>query len=370
MNNYLIRYDNSINSMFPVDLTKLEMNAFMYILSGFNGNDNDELVIPYQKIREIIRYNPKRTAKDFEEMLEKLCKKLKQVTLLIGNDKEDGDYCVFPTFIRNWYEQHLTVALNPHARQLLNIPKCYTQFDIREFISLKSKAAKFIFINLKQFRSTGIWHVSMAEFKKRLGAGTYSNNNCIQKLIIPAIAELNDRGIFDSLDYKIESERSPGSPVRSVVFTFTPEKRSAVSHGEAKQSISKPQNEPMIAPKQETASSQPQKGAADPLPEVIDSLYCTAEALLKGRVDNEGIDFISKEARRCEITPFILKKSIYTALGRDNVANLVGYIITLIRKSRDQNKSFATDCYMHAFHNFNERSYDYAALEREVLGLA
>ena len=55
MGNFLIRYDNCVNSMFPEGLTKLEMNAFMFILSSFNGASSDEISIEYRKIRDIIK---------------------------------------------------------------------------------------------------------------------------------------------------------------------------------------------------------------------------------------------------------------------------------------------------------------------------
>ncbi len=308
MGNFLIRYDNCVNSMFPEGLTKLEMNAFMFILSSFNGASSDEISIEYRKIRDIIKYNPKRTTKEFDEVLEKLCAKLRPITLTVGNDEEDGDYYLFPTFIRNWYDQMLTIGINPHAKKLIDIPKGYTQFDIREFISLKLKASKYIFMNLKQFRTTGVWHVGMNEFKRRLGVSSYNNNNCIQKLITPAINELNERGIFDNLTFKTELERSQGSPVRTLLFTFTPE-----------------------------------------------------------------------SGKKCNLTPFMLKCCINNALGRENVENIVGYIVTLIRNGRDQRASYTSGSYSRepkrnpfktSFHNFKETRYDFEALEREALGRA
>ena len=369
MDNYLIRYDNSVNKMFPVGLSKLEMNTFMYILSEFTGNSVVELIIPYRRLREIIKYNPRRTSKEFDEVLEKLCDKLRQVTLSMGNDEEDADYCVFPTFIRNWYEQSLTVGINLYAKKLLDIQKGYTQFDIREFISLKSKAATFIFINLKQFRTTGVWHVGMNDFKKGLGASTYSNNNCIQKLIIPAVKELNEKEIFDDLTFKTETDSSKGNPVRALLFTFAPEKRKVTDKSQTVSSA-KSENAIFRDEKRENVPLDPRKSDTEHPAIEIDSMYCTAEALLGGRINEEGIGFISREAKRCRLTPLMLKRCVYNALGRDNVGNLVGYIVTLIRKSGDQPRTQSIVRTENSFHNLHERRYDYDALMKEALGQA
>lgn len=382
MGNFLIRYDNCVNSMFPEGLTKLEMNAFMFILSSFNGASSDEISIEYRKIRDIIKYNPKRTTKEFDEVLEKLCAKLRPITLTVGNDEEDGDYYLFPTFIRNWYDQMLTIGINPHAKKLIDIPKGYTQFDIREFISLKLKASKYIFMNLKQFRTTGVWHVGMNEFKRRLGVSSYNNNNCIQKLITPAINELNERGIFDNLTFKTELERSQGSPVRALLFTFTPESGKKSDHENTASpdpETKNGENGDFGSKKQENVPASPKKSESDDPGIVIDSMYCTAEALLKGMISENNIDFIAREAKKCNLTPFMLKCCINNALGRDNIGNIVGYIITLIRKSLDRKSAYTTGSYgrepvqnpcKSSFHNFHERNYDFEALEKEAFSRA
>ena len=383
MNNFIIRYDNSINSMFPVDLTKLEMNAFMYILTSFTGNPSEEIMIPYKALRDVIHYNPKRTSKDFDEVLQKFCQKLQKVTLLTSQDNIDGDYCVFPTFIRNGYDRCLTVGINPHARRMLDISKGYTQFDIREFISLKSKAAKFIFIHLKQFRTTGVWHVGLSDFKDKLGYRSYNNNNCIQKLVLPAIKELDEKHIFSGLTVKVEYDSTQGTPARSLLFTFQaedPKKKASapkpVPASPARTSENK--NRDFATPKQENVPSESQKSDTELSPIVIDSFFCTTEALLKGRINEDAIALISGEARKNNITPLVLKRCIYETLNRDYINNIVGYIITLIRKNANTKVGCAgvsTNAPSvnnrggehNFFTGYTQRTYDYAALERELV---
>jgi len=367
MDNYLIRYDNCINSMFPTDLTKLEMNAFMYILSCFHGDSSDEIAISYDQIRSVIRYNPRRTAKEFDEALERLCDKLRRIEISSGCEEEVSDLCLFPSFIRNWYRRTLTVGINPRARHLVSVSKGYTQFDIREYISLKSKGAKFIYINLKQFRTTGVWHVLMDDFKCRLGVTNYSNNNCIQKIINPAVEELIAKEMFFDLNVTVEYDHTQGRPVRTLLFTFRPEARKEKT----------PSDDDYSLKKQEIVPKESEIPHSDIPEEEIDSIYCTAEAMIGGMVCEKDIVCISHVARRCNLSAVELKRCINDALGRDNVKNFVGYLITLIRKCRSKGSlrvsdirsgvPYAKSRYTGDFYSFNQRAYDYAALERELL---
>jgi len=371
MDNYLIRYDNCINSVFPTDLTKLEMNAFAYILASFRNNSSTGIRISYKSIREAIRYNPRRTLADFDEELARLCTKLQKITIAVGNDKEDCDYMLFPTFIRNWYDQVLTVEVNDRTRSLFDVPRGYTTFDIREFISLKHKASKFIFINLKQFRTTGIWHVGINEFKRRLGVISYSNNNCLQKLIIPAVKELNEKGIFKDLSFKSECDSLRGNPICALLFRFTPEQRANHTPDKGSEhslrvnpdhpNDKNAENGVFRSEKRENVPLALRKSENEKSDIVVDSMFCTAEALLGGMLSCDNIDRIAKEANRAGMSPFMLKCCINNVLGRDNISNPVGYIITLIRKNSKGAGS-------HSFYNPNERVIDYGALERELLG--
>ena len=257
----------------------------------------------------------------------------------------------------------------------------YTQFDIREFISLKSKGAKFIYINLKQFRTTGVWHVLMDDFKRRLGIGSYSNNNCVYKVLNPAIEELVKKGMFSDLSVKIERGSTKGNPIRALLFTFAPEKRSqdpdeTVAKTTPAQSSSPVRSDDTSTPA--TAEPMPAEVVLPTLKDVdIDSFYCTSEALLGGMICEDDIAVISDEAKRCSLTPVVLKKCIYDALGRDNIRNIVGYIITLIRKNKAIGQAAVSDICTHNkptkrspgsfFTGFCERSYDYAALEKELI---
>lgn len=228
--------------MFPHNFTKVELNIFMYILSLFNNKDATIATISYKKLRDMAGFNSRRTYADFDKSLEKFCSKIESFVFTAQTPDCDFDLHPFSTIQRNLTTRVLTIAINPYAKALINACKGYTQFDLREYISLKSKFSKCIFVYLKQFRSTGVWHVRIEDFKERLGISTYSNNNCIQRCIYPAIKELSDKKIFSNLSVKIETSHAQGNPVKALLFTFTPEKIGTISRDDTPMSSTDKEN--------------------------------------------------------------------------------------------------------------------------------
>jgi len=364
-NALLVRFDNTFNSLFPNNFTKTEMNAFMYLISVLSSEKSDQITLDYKKIRDIIVYNPKRTSQDFDEVLTKLSNKLSDLMLTLTDDDKDFDLRIFPTFIRNWYDRKLTVGINPKAKHLFTSCSGYTQFDLREYISISSRYAKSLFVFLKQFRSTGIWHVHIEDFKKKLGILNFSNNNCIHRCIYPAIEELNKKGIFTNLSVSVEHASEPGSPICSLIFKFAPE------------AICK-KKDYTAAPKNNQTKDSEENIDVFSMPENFQSMYFTAEAMLKGLITEKNIFSITNEAIKCNIEPIVLKRIINATTSRDGVKNVVAYIISLIRRNKQKSSkvtnkptvttpSTISDNYnKNSFHNFPERTYDYGALMAQL----
>lgn len=359
-NAVLVRFDNSFNTLFPSDFTKTEMNAFMYLVSVLSSSKSDEVTLDYKKIRDIIIYNPKRTTQDFEEVLTRLSVKLSELMLTLSDEDKDTDLRIFPTFIRNWYDRKLTVGINPRAKHLFTSCSGYTQFDLREYISLGSRYSKALFVYLKQFRSTGIWHVRIDDFKKKIGIISFSNTNCIQKCVYPAIEELNSKGVFTNLSVSIEHANEQGAPICALKFTFKPEVICKKNDYEA--------------PKAEDTADTATNVDVFSMPEAFQSMYFTAEAMLKGMISEKNIFSITNEAIKCKIEPVTLKRIINISTSRDGVQNVVAYIISLIRRNKSRNVEKApvattpsagistNESTKNSFHNFTERSYDFDAL--------
>ena len=89
-------------------------------------------------------------------------------------------------------------------------------------IHILSFITKTLYRLLKQFRTTGIYRVTLEEFKRLFGVSKgYSNRLILDKIINPSVKALAKH--FGSLECKVLYEKKPGRPVKGYEFTFTPE---------------------------------------------------------------------------------------------------------------------------------------------------
>jgi len=96
----------------------------------------------------------------------------------------------------------------------------FTAFELKEFLSLKSSYAKEFYRRMKQFKSTGIWRVSIEEFRKMLDISEKYKIGEIDKWVLkPIQKELGDR--FNLKIKKLYNKKSRGRPsVSGFIFTF------------------------------------------------------------------------------------------------------------------------------------------------------
>lgn len=116
--------------------------------------------------------------------------------------------------------------------------KKYTTFTLQEFVALRSVYTKAIFRELKKFRDSGFWRVSLDEFKTLVGIAdksAYKNMTNLDRVVIkPALKELSSTKLYEDQTEplfkdlkceKIKDKRAGGrgGKVVALQFTFTPE---------------------------------------------------------------------------------------------------------------------------------------------------
>ena len=90
---------------------------------------------------------------------------------------------------------------------------------MQEFTELSSKYSKTLYRLLKQYRSTGEYHVKIGELRKLLGCpDTYENKMFMARVITPAIKELQKD--FPLLKCEPMRARTKGRPITGYHFTF------------------------------------------------------------------------------------------------------------------------------------------------------
>ena len=131
---------------------------------------------------------------------------------------------LFTRYSVDMEEKTVEIAVNKEFSWVLNeLNVTFTAFELKEFLSLKSSYAKEFYRRMKQFKSTGIWRVSIEEFRKLLDISEKYKIGEIDKWVLkPIQKELGDR--FNLKIKKLYNKKSRGRPsVSGFIFTFLKE---------------------------------------------------------------------------------------------------------------------------------------------------
>ena len=135
-------------------------------------------------------------------------------------------FTLFSGFETDWKTAKLLVAVNPRFSFLLNdLTSQFTRFELAEFTALKSSYAKETYRRLKQYRQTGVWKVSLEEFRRLLDVPkSYRTCDLNERVLKPIQAELGELlGLRIHKKYAKRGGRGRSSLV-GFEFEFDPEK--------------------------------------------------------------------------------------------------------------------------------------------------
>ncbi len=338
----LVIFENDMNKLHLGTLSKTSMNIFMTLCMKVKNKADERVVMTFSEIKEKSGYGAqKHVQATFVKDMNNMINQLLAVNCTITEEKTSGKkrtyrFDLFPTFIIDEDNETLEVAVNKDFMWLFNEFHKYTSLDLEEFVNFKSKYTKNMFRLIRQWKSTGKYVVgeggqesSFEEFRKKIGVkDSYSNKEMMRSCIAPAVNEINLSGCsIKNLTYDTQYANKRGKPLSHIIFTWD-----AVGR-ESKKEID-----------DITASS----------------IYYTIKEELKGRsnINEDDIVSIAKEAKKNNISDVQVKQRIKYALGRDNVNNMVGYIISLMKKYSNPVEVRNT------FNNFEQRKYDFTELEK------
>ena len=133
-------------------------------------------------------------------------------------------FVFFTSFEIDSEENTLTVKVNPEFKYLINcLSNKFTLFELEEFVGLKSSYAKGCYRQLKRFRTTGWWKVTVERFKELLDVPkSYNNAEITRSVIKPIQKELTP--LFKNLEIIVERDtHKRGKPVTGYIFKFDKE---------------------------------------------------------------------------------------------------------------------------------------------------
>jgi len=221
MANEIVKYGNPLNSVPFRKFTSNEMDLFFAICSKMKNKGTDSVRFDFQQLRSLSNYKPTAIAR-FSKDLENTYKKMLSLTYSKNENGRKEFFVLFTGFEIDENESYVDISVNPKLSPLLNeLTNNFTRFELEEFTKLKSGYAKSMYRLLKQFRSTGIYLVSIEEFKRLLDVPhSYATMSKIDdKILNPIEKELSS--LFDDFKItKIKHGRGQGGRVIQLQFTF------------------------------------------------------------------------------------------------------------------------------------------------------
>lgn len=205
--------------------TSMDLDFLIALCAKMRDRDTQEVIFNFCEIKEIINY--KITSKNrFVTELERMNRKLMQVTCRLRTQNRIVMFVLFPTFEIDLNTNTLIVAVNEKFKFILNeLVKGFTRFELAEFVELDSKYTKNLYRLLKQFRTTGKLIVDdIEDFKEKLDSPKAYQVKEFKRFVLDvAIKELQEKEVFKNLVCEPIKAKKRGSPVVGYTFTFEPE---------------------------------------------------------------------------------------------------------------------------------------------------
>ena len=166
----ITKYHNDFNRVGLRGFTAEELNLLMTILHKLKNNDTKTLNFEFFELKDLIKLDKNMTVKEFAKAIMNVNKKLLALNFTITTEDLIIQFALFQEFVIDLKTQNLRIAVSERFKFLLNDfePGQWTRFELEEFVDLKSSYTKEFYRRMKQFRSTGVWKVSIDDFKRLL----------------------------------------------------------------------------------------------------------------------------------------------------------------------------------------------------------
>lgn len=220
---------NQHNDLIDLPLRKFnssEVDILLALCYKCQEQGTNEVVLPFEQIRKLSHYQNK-NMKQFIEAIDNTNKKLIQLNFRIGTETKFTRFVLFPTFEIDGEAETLTVQVHEKFSYLLNnLTENYTSLELQESASLRSAYAKAIYKKLRRFKSTGIWRVTLEDFRAYLDIPEiYKSGHIATKIINPSIEELSPyfKGLKCTPYFKKNSSGRGRPSLSGYEFTFKAE---------------------------------------------------------------------------------------------------------------------------------------------------
>lgn len=229
MSNEIVKLSNQFNNQALRKFNAVHLDLLMAICSRMKEKGTNEVVFSFDELRKLINDKHNTTNEDLARQIVEVNKRLLALNFMFEDEEKVIQFALFTRFITDKKNATLNVAVNKEFEFLLNdLTSQFTRFELEQFADLKSGYAKECYRRLKQYRQTGMWHVSVSDFRRLLDVpASYTLSHLNSRVIKPILDELQPlmnltlerkykktssgrgRGKLDSFIWRFDKEYTP-----------------------------------------------------------------------------------------------------------------------------------------------------------------
>lgn len=229
MSKQLVKYNNYFNSVPLKTFTATDYNILYAICAKMRDHGIQNVVFTMAEIRKMTGFS-KNSNEELYAALEQVYKKIGQIFCKVETEKSLVYFTLFTAFTIDKEQQTLLVSVNEKFAFILNdLTKNFTQFELHEFVELRSKYAKILYKQLKQFRTTGFYVVKAEELRTIMDVPEkLPSRKFVERIVAPAIETLKDE-IPGLTCTPIYNTAKRGHPLDKLKFTFDKDEAAEIS---------------------------------------------------------------------------------------------------------------------------------------------
>lgn len=214
--NKVTKYRNDMNLVPLKNFNAIEINLFFAICTRLKDQGTEVVPFEFHELKALSNYE-QRLIERFVNDLEHVYDKMQQLTYTERTENKIKKFTLFTYYEIDIDNQQVEIALNPKLSHILNnITDNFTRFELQELTNIKTSYAKNMFRLLKQFRSTGLFKISIEDFRERLDVPSSYKMCDIDKRVLKYI----ERDLSESFNNLKIEKKYKGRKVVGLEFTF------------------------------------------------------------------------------------------------------------------------------------------------------
>lgn len=192
MSNEIVKFSNQFNNQALRRFTALDLDMLMAISTKVRDKGTEEVSFTFDELKRLTRLRKNLTVEQMAQEVIQVNERLLALNFRFEDGSKTIQFALFSCFETDHENAMLTVAVNQRFAFLLNdLTSSFTRFELAEFADLKSSYAKEFYRRAKQYRSTGVWAVSLDEFRRLLDVPTsYRSSDLNTRVLQPIMEEL------------------------------------------------------------------------------------------------------------------------------------------------------------------------------------